>query len=151
MSDSKIDCYILPSLPLPVLLPTDCVADIVKDPVLEAFAQAPAEWMKGHVNWQNQRLPVMSYASLVSRKKVDVSNNKQSLVVLNAIPDAVRKAYSALLCDGVVEKVTVDKDVVFADLPKDIDKRYVEAVVQIEKKDFIIPRLTSLGVAFTYI
>lgn len=151
MSDAKIDCYILPSVPLPMLLPVECVAEVIKNPVIESLSKAPANWMKGHVNWRNQRLPLMSYETLLDTGLEQSKQKQPCLVVLNAVPDAARKAYSGLLCDGDVNKISVDSKVDYADLPEGLDKRYVESVVRIDKKDFIIPKLTSLAVAFTYL
>ncbi len=151
MSDAKIECYILPSVPLPMLLPVECVAEVIKKPVIESMKNPPASWMKGHVNWQNQRLSLMSYADLLDNDLQQTDFKKPCLVVLNAIPGAARKAYSGLLCDGDVNKVSVDRNVDYSELPKELDKRYVESVVRIDKKDYIIPKLTSLAVAFTYL
>ena len=163
MSNEIVNCYILPSSPLPMLLPVDCVAEIVAQPSIQLLAKAQAKWMKGHVSWQNQRLPVMSYADLLdsklssepngklNSKQTKSSKNKDHLVVLNAIPSAARKAYSALLCDGEVEQVEIDDSVDYVELPQGIDKRYVDAVLSFGGKQFIVPKLASLAVAFTYI
>jgi len=69
MSDQKIDCYIIPSAPLPMILPVECVAEIAAKPEIEALKNAPAKWMNGHVNWQNQRIPVLSYSELLDTEK----------------------------------------------------------------------------------
>ena len=63
---------------------------------------APANWMKGHVNWRNQRLPVLSFSSLQDASIDESRKKKPHLVVLNPIPHAARKAYSGLLwyCSG---------------------------------------------------
>ena len=71
-------------------------------------------------------------------------------MVLNPIPDAVRKAYSGLLCFGGVQRVSVDSEISFGDIPDNLDKRYVDAVVQSKNQQFIIPKLAALGVAFSY-
>jgi chemotaxis signal transduction protein len=151
MSNAKIECYVIPSLPLPVLLPVECVAEIVKKPIIEPLSKAPTSWMKGHVNWQNQRLPLMSFESLLVKDVKQPDNTKPSMVVLNAIPDAARKAYSGLLCYGDIDIIEVDSKVEYAELPKELDKRYVESVLRFDKKEYIVPKLTSLAVAFTYL
>jgi len=50
MSEQKLDCYILPSTPKPLLIPQECVAEVVAKPVIEKLGSAPASWMQGHVN-----------------------------------------------------------------------------------------------------
>ena len=151
MSKDTIDCYVIPSAPLPMLLPLESIADVIKKPELEVLETAPAAWMKGYVNWQNQRLPVMSYSALLDNDLDESEPKKQQVVVLNAIPEAARKAYSGLLCYGEVKKVAIDTEIEFTDFPDGVDKRYVESVVIFKGHSYLIPRLSSLGVAFTYI
>jgi len=154
MSNDNLECYVVPAMPLPILLPVNCVAEVVKKPSIQNLESAAAEWMKGHANWQNQTLPVLSYTALLQSElsKTESKSKKQkNLIVLNAIPGAARKAYSALLCFGQIKRVKVDSSVDYVESAEDIDKRYVEAVVRFKKKDYIIPKLASLAVAFTYI
>ncbi|GAA6136681.1 hypothetical protein NBRC116583_04280 [Arenicella sp. 4NH20-0111] len=157
MSSQKLDCYILPSSPNPLLLPIECVAEVVAKPVIENLTKAPAQWMQGHVNWRNQRLPVMDYEGLHTfaspdeeKTVTEKSAGDELLVVLNPIPGAARKAYSALLCRGNVQQISVEPNLEFADMPEGLDKRYVDGVIDIESQQFIVPKLTAIAVAFTY-
>jgi len=150
MSTQTVDCYIVPSFPKPLLLPVECVAEVVAEPVVDALENAPAKWMQGHVNWRNQRLPVMSFGSLLDPDLDESKKRKSILIVLNPIPNAARKAYSGMLCYGEVKKIAVEPDIEFGDSPSGGDRRYVEAVIKIGDVEFIVPRLTALGVAFSY-
>ena len=150
MSEQSLDCYILPSSPTPMLLPKECIAGVVAKPQITAIDEAPASWMKGHVNWENQRLPVLSFAALHSPELDESKKRKPVLVVLNPIPNAARKTYSGLICYGDVQEVTLEPNLEFSELPKDVDRRYVDAVIKIGNKDFMIPKLAALGVAFSY-
>lgn len=150
MSTQKLDCYILPSTPMPLLLPVECVAEVVAKPEIDKLEAAAASWMRGHVNWQNQRLPVMSYAGLLDTELDESRKRKPLLVVLNPIPNAARKAYSGLICYGEVKRITVEPDLEFGDLPTNADKRYVDAIIKLGKKEFIVPKLAALSVAFSY-
>ena len=150
MSDKKIDCYIIPSVPLPVILPIECVAEIAAKPVIEPLEEAPSKWMQGHANWHNQRIPVLSYASLQDSEIDESRKTQPHIVVLKPIPNAARKAYSALLCYGEIQQVTVEPGVEAAEIPEGMDRRYVESLVQLGEQTFIIPKLSSLGVAFSY-
>ena len=38
----------------------------------------------------------------------------------------------------------------FAEVPENMDKRYIEAVVKIGDRMLLIPKLVALGVAFSY-
>ena len=152
MSTETLDCYILPSVNMPLLLPVETISEVVAKPEVEMLENAPASWMKGHVNWRTQRLPVLSYDGLhdaAFKGKSDQADDSL-LVVLNPIPNAARKTYSGLHCHGEVKRITVEPNMEFGEVPEDMDKRYVEAVVRIGGTDFIIPKLVALGVAFSY-
>ena len=152
MSSESLDCYILPSAGTPLLLPVETVSEVVAKPVIEQLESAPASWMKGHVNWRNQRLPVLSYAGLHDAKLKDkpADDDDALMVVLNPIPNAARKTYSGLFCHGEVKKITIEPNLEFSELSEKMDKRYVEAVVKIGDAEFIVPKLVALGVAFSY-
>ena len=150
MSDQKIDCYIIPSAPLPMILPIECVAEIAAKPELKELSNAPAKWMKGHANWRNQRIPVLSYSLLLDASIDESRKKKAHLVVLNPIPHAARKAYSGLMCYGDIKQITVEPNMDFADKEGKIDRRYVDGIIKIGKKEFIVPKLAALGVAFSY-
>ena len=145
-----MDCYYIPTEPNPLLLPVECVAEVVPEPELEAFEDARANWMLGHVTWNNQRIPAMAYSGLhdasIKTKEADLGQ----LVVLNPVPDAARKAYSGLVCGGDVKTVSVDGSAEFVDLPEGVDGRYAEAAIQFNDVVFLVPRLSALAVAFSY-
>jgi chemotaxis signal transduction protein len=152
MSTQTLDCYILPSAKTPLLLPVETISEIVAKPEIEMLKSAPASWMKGHVNWRNQRLPVLSYNVLHDAKYKDKSPSAKDalLVVLNPIPNAARKTYAGLLCHGEVKRLTVEANLEFGEMPAYADKRYVQAVVKIGETEFLVPKLVALGVAFSY-
>ncbi len=145
-----LDCYILPSSPLSILLPVESVSEVIAQPQIDTMDSAPAKWMKGHVNWRNQRLPVLSYAGLHDSDLDESGAAKPILVVLNPIPNAARKSYSGLLCYGDVRRITVEPNLEFSELSEGLDKRYVEAVVKVGDANFVIPKLVALGVALSY-
>ena len=150
MSTDTIDCYILPSAPLPLLLPTDCIADVVAEPQIVPLKSGSADWMKGHTTWSNQRLSVISYDGLLGEDQKIPEGKQANLVVLNPIPEAIRKAYSGIVCNGDIQEVSLDSDIQLVDLPDGVDKRYVEGTIQASDQTFIVPKLAALAVAFSY-
>ena len=150
MAKESLACYVLPSLPLPLLLPRDCVAQVVSEPQLQYLDKPPVSWMTANLVWENQRLPVISYSLLVDANSVESADLPLNVVVLNPIPDAARKAFSGIACRGEVDAITVGEDVELADLPEGADRRYIEAVVKIADQQYIIPKLAALGVALSY-
>jgi len=155
MSTDVIDCYVLPAKPLPLLLPIDCIAEVVENPDIEPLEKVSANWMMGHVTWSNQRLSIISFSSLLDSsldeaKKSNSKKNKPHLVVLNPIPGAIRKAYTGMVCYGDVQQVTIETSAEMADLPEDVDKRYVEGTIKVSEQHYLVPRLAALAVAFSY-
>lgn len=145
-----MDCYQIPANPTPLLLPEECVADIVAKPTITPLEQARAKWMRGHVNWRNQLLPVLSYSALNNPDLDESRKRNANLIVLNPIPGAARKAYTGIICYGAVDKITVDDAATFIDTPEGVDRRYVEAALSVFEQAFLIPRLAALAVAFSY-
>ena len=70
--------------------------------------------------------------------------------MLNPIPNAARKAFSALLCYGDAKKISIGTDVSDAGAVDGMDKRYIQISVQLGDEVAIVPRLEALGVAFSY-
>ncbi len=148
--DNIVECYLLPSAPMPIVLPVESIAEIVVKPEIEKLDSASANWMKGHTTWRNQRIPVMSFAALNNPELDESRKRKPHLIVLNPVPDAARKAYTGLLCFGNIEKIDVTPSAATTDMPESVDKRYVEAALKFEKKLMMIPKLAAVSVAFSY-
>lgn len=145
-----MECYQIPARPVALLLPVECVADIVSKPEIEVYDDSPAKWMNGHLNWQNQRIPIMSYAALTDPELDEGDQENPHVVVLNPVPDAARRVYSGLLCFGEVKTVDVDASAKFCDLPAGLDKRYTEAALNFAGSTLVIPKLSAIAVAFSY-
>lgn len=146
-----MDCYQIPALPLPLLLPVECVADIVEAPTVTALKEARADWMVGSLVWENQRVSLLSFSALCS-PTVEQTDTEQvgSIVVLNPVPGAARQSYSGLACYSSVSKVVVNEQMEFVDMPDEVDRRYAEAAVSFDDQTYIIPKLSALAVAFSY-
>lgn len=150
MSTEALECYVIPAKPVSLLLPKECVAEIVKGAKVEPLRDARATWMKGHLTWNNQRLPVMSYSALIDSSAKEKGKGARNVAVLHPIPDAARKAYSGVSFSGAAKLLTVDQKATFVDLPEGVDKRYVDATVEVDGKSYLIPKLVAIGVAFSY-
>ncbi len=150
MPKETISCYVLPASPVPLLLPVECIAAVVSNPKIVALTQSTTNWMHGHITWENQRVPVLSYSGLHDSSLNETKKAKPQVVVLNPIPDVARKAFSGLLCFGAIKQVKIDPTVIKGELPENMDRRYVDAVIVKGKTQYIIPKLSALGVAFTY-
>lgn len=150
MAETTLDCYLIPSTPVAILLPKECVAAVIAKPRIDALSEARANWMRGYATWENQRLPVMSYAALHDVALDESNKRNPHLVVLNPIPDATRKAHTGLICYGEPKVISVTSDIKEGELPEKADRRYIETVVDSDGTQYIVPRLAALGVAFSY-
>lgn len=149
MTDKTIECCVIPSTPVPLVLPKESIAEVINTPTIEVLEDARAGWMKGYVNWQNQRLQVMSYAALQDPNIKETTQNS-TVIVLNPIPGAARKAYCALICSGDTETISVDESCVAVPTPKGLDKRYIESTMEFKGMTYVVPRLSAISVAFSY-
>lgn len=150
MAESTLDCYVIPSTPAALLLPKECVAAVIAKPNIDALSEARANWMRGYVTWENQRIPVMSYAALHDATLDESSKRKPHLIVLNPIPDATRKAHTGLICYGEPKIISVSSDINEGQAPEKTDRRYLETVVEFDGASYLVPRLAALAVAFSY-
>lgn len=149
-NENVVQCYLLPSAPMPIVLPVECIAEIVAKPKIEKLDSASANWMKGHTRWRNQRIPVLSFAALNDPELDESRKRKPHLVVLNPVPSAARKAYTGLLCYGNINQIDITPSAAITDIPESVDKRYVEAALKFEKKTMMVPKLPAVSVAFSY-
>lgn len=150
MANSTMQCYAIPATPQALLLPTECVAAIIEKPTIDALNEARANWMRGYVTWENQRVPVMSFSALHDANLDESRKRKPFLIVLNPIPEAARKAYTGIMCFGEPQLVDVDASLSNTELPDKVDRRYIETAVSFAGQNYLIPRLAALGVAFSY-
>lgn len=146
----ELVCYLLPAKPLPIILPLECVAEVVAKPKIEASEAGSAAWMVGHTTWQNQRLPVMSFDALSDASFKIKGKKKPHVVILNPVPSAARKAYAAWLVFGDIERITVDHSTLLSEIPASLDRRYVDAAVRINQIEAVVPKLAAISVAFSY-
>jgi hypothetical protein len=149
MAATSLNCYKIDSEPFSLILPSECIAAIVTDPVMVTVESQKAPWMAGYLSWNSQEIPLLCFENLLISDFVR-PDQQPIVTILNPIPKAVRKTYGALLSFGDVQKITIAHDVDDVATPSEIDRRYVEAALAVDGAVCIIPRLAALGVAFSY-
>ena len=149
MSDTSLTCYKIDAEPFSLILPSECVAEIVAEPIITADSSHKAPWMAGYLTWNSQEIPLLCFENLLV---ADFERPEGRLIVtiLNPIPKAARKTYGALLSFGEVQQITIPSDVEDVASPQEIDRRHVEAALAVNGSICIVPRLAALGVAFSY-
>lgn len=149
MTETTLSCIKIESTPHSLILPSECVAHIVHEPEVLSDAGQQAKWMAGYALWNGQEIPLLCFENLVS-ESFDRPDLKPKVIILNPIPKAPRKTYGALLCFGEIGEITLPSSIKDAPLPAEIDRRYCESAFEHDGNVYIIPRLTALGVAFSY-
>ena len=149
MSDSTINCIKIDAKPFPLIFPSECVAQIITDPELVIDSSQQAKWMAGYVVWNGQEVPLLCFENLVS-ESFERPDTAPCVTVLNPIPKAARKTYGAILSFGTVTELAVAANITDVGIPAGIDRRYCEAAFEQEGALHLIPRLTALGVAYSY-
>ena len=149
MSEKSITCYKIDAEPFSLILPSECVVEVVSDPVITNDASQKAAWMAGYLSWNSQEVPLLCFENLLVND-FERPERRPIVTILNPIPKAARKTYGALLSFGEVQKIEVASNVDDVANPQEIDRRYVEATLAVDGSICIIPRLAALGVAFSY-
>ncbi len=149
MSETSLSCYRIDTEPYSLVLPSDCIADVIEAPKLIADPSQKASWMAGYVEWNGQELPLLCFENLLN-DDFERPDTSPVVTVLQPIPKAARKAYTAILSFGKVTKFDLASDVQDADFPEGFDRRYVEGALSLDGDILLIPRLAALGVAFSY-
>jgi chemotaxis signal transduction protein len=149
MTDKTLDCIVLPADPAPFILPKACVAEAVPGDNIESISGKKVEWMVGHVDWNNQRLPIIDLQALIYSEKTP--EDQIWIAILNPIANAARRSYTAVICPGEPQDIEIASQLDYSDSEISADKRYIERTLSWQDKDYVLPRLSSLSVAFTYI
>jgi chemosensory pili system protein ChpC len=94
-----------------LLVPRMCVAEVI------AFAdaarsreEAAPEWYIGTIDWNNRRLPVVSFDGPQSEDRKS-RRNRTRVVVFHAITQELKGGYYGLLTQGFPQLVRVNADV----------------------------------------
>ena len=149
MSETTLICYKIDAEPFSLILPSECIVEVVSDPVITTDASQKAPWMAGYLTWNSQEIPLLCFENLLVAD-FERPDSPPVVTILNPIPKAARKTYGALLSFGEVQKIEVASDVDDVVNPQEIDRRYVEAALALDGSICIVPRLAALGVAFSY-
>ena len=112
----SVDTKELYSLLIPLrderlLVPRMCVAEVI------AFADtarsrddAAPEWYLGTIEWNNRRLPVVSFDAPRTEERRS-KRSRTRVVVFHAITDVVKGGYYGILTQGFPQLVRVNADV----------------------------------------
>jgi chemosensory pili system protein ChpC len=144
---SRIELY---SLLIPVtsgrlLVPRGAVAEVVGNlRLLPAGTDSNAEWLLGHVNWNNQQIPVVSF-ELMSDDSY-VPSPRDRMVVFIAVEGRMDPQFFAMMTQGHPHLVRVSPEVIgVGELREGDQNRPIVCRSQMATEQPMIPDIPAIG------
>jgi chemosensory pili system protein ChpC len=109
----EIYCQLIPLRQLRLLVPRNCVAEVIRYAAPDKPASAPA-WFRGLVSWNTLRVPVVCFEELCGREAAE-PGGRTRIAILNAISGRLDNGYYGILCQGFPQLVRVNRDVMKPD------------------------------------
>lgn len=140
----QLYCVLLALRDDTLVLPNALVAEALAQDALRP-AEGGERWLAGHLNWANQRLPVVNFETLNGGLAAPLGRRSR-LVVLHALGERPEDRPCALLCQGYPHLVTLSR-AALAPLPlRESDRpEYVLARVRIGNSEALIPDLDRIA------
>jgi chemosensory pili system protein ChpC len=113
MSEEQKELYslLIPLRNERLLVPRMCVAEVIAfaDTARARDEEAP-DWFLGSIEWNNRRVPVVSFDGPVSDER-RARRSRARVVVFHAITQALKSGYYGILTQGFPQLVRVNPDV----------------------------------------
>jgi chemosensory pili system protein ChpC len=107
-----------------MLVPRMCVAEVV------AFAEAARnrdaaapDWFLGSIEWNNRRVPVMSFDGPVTEERKP-KRSRTRVVIFHALTHDLKGGYYGILTQGFPQLVRVNPDVLTLDTEQGLPEGY---------------------------
>lgn len=118
MSDQPKELYslLIPLQQERLLVPRMCVAEVIAfvDPERDDDEQLP-DWYLGTVEWNNRRLPVLSFEPRATISDAKKKRGRARIVVLHAIGNVLKSGCYGIVTQGFPQLVRVNPDVLGED------------------------------------
>ena len=100
-----IDCLLVCSGQLTLLIPSLAVADVIDLPQLQALPQAPP-WVGGWALWNDQQVPVLDFEAMQGEREAVIPQQEALLVILKNGRVEDYQHYAVIAC-GAPRPLTV--------------------------------------------
>ena len=126
MSEAQKELYslLIPLRGERLLVPRMCVAEVI------AFAdaarhrdEAAPDWFLGAIEWNNRRVPVVSFDGPETEERKG-KRNRSRVVVFHALTSELKGGYYGVLTQGFPQLVRVNPDVLTLDTEQGLPERY---------------------------
>jgi len=127
-----------------LLLPNAAVAEVVaRDSLQAADADAPS-WLAGYCDWNNRRVPVVSFEALNGASR-SPDARRARIVVLNSFGTHLPSGLLAVITQGYPHLVTLNRAAVKSMALRSTDRADVVLCrVRIASQEAAIPDLTAI-------
>jgi chemosensory pili system protein ChpC len=126
MSDEQKELYslLIPLRGERLLVPRMCVAEVIAfaDAARDRDAAAP-EWFLGSIEWNNRRIPVVSFDGPAAEERKS-RRNRTRVVIFHAITQELKGGYYGVVTQGFPQLVRVNPDVLTLDTEQGLPERY---------------------------
>lgn len=142
LSSAEVDSLFVPLSGYNLLVPMAAVAEVVHQIDCQPDDQPPL-WRQGWINWRTQRIPLLSFESLIGDERAMLGDRAMALVLYRILPDGLSKFYALQIQnfphlirsadDGLLQQVSLPE------LPP-----HVLMMVAVREQQALIPDLNKI-------
>ena len=100
MAESELRAILAPISGGQILLPGSVIAEVIELAELRTFKDAPG-WLIGEVDWQDWRVPVVSFAVLSGTAETEQPGARSRVLVIKSLAESGNCPYIGILISGV--------------------------------------------------
>lgn len=126
-----------------LMLPGSVVAEVVELADLRPVKGGPA-WIKGEMDWQDWRVPVISFGLLGGTAEAEQPGAKSRVLVIKSLAEDSSAPYLGMLINGVPRLSTV-RATDLVELEQAADTPGVFREISFEDRRVLIPELDQLN------
>tara|TARA_R110002124_G_scaffold146438_2_gene311686 strand:+ start:2498 stop:2977 length:480 start_codon:yes stop_codon:yes gene_type:complete len=125
-----------------LLVPMTAVAEIVQQVDCQRDDQQPP-WLQGWINWRTERIPLVSFESLVGDERTMLGDRAMALVLYRILPDGLSQFY-ALQIQNFPHLIRLADDGLLQQVPPAEPPPCVLMMVTVREQQALIPDLDKI-------
>ncbi|HSW12009.1 MAG TPA: chemotaxis protein CheW [Solimonas sp.] len=128
-----------------LLLPNAAVAEVISRDTLQPAEDGAPPWMIGYCDWNNRRVPVVSFETINGAPRPGAESRRSRIVVLNSFGTHLPAGLLAVLSQGYPHLVTLNRAAVKTMGLRPTDRGdLVLSRVRIASQEAAIPDLATI-------
>ncbi|WP_339645816.1 chemotaxis protein CheW [uncultured Porticoccus sp.] len=125
-----------------LLVPMAAVAEIVQQVDCQRDDHQPP-WLQGWINWRTERIPLLSFESLVGHERAALGDRAMALVLYRILPDGLSRFY-ALQVQNFPHLIRLADDGLLQQVSLPELSPYVLMMVAVREQQAFIPDLDKI-------